>query len=142
MISFTDEDDIGPIIDRAVRRAMSDTMHRRILPLARQKAPGSMGRHIRASNIRVVGNGEYEMSLKAPVRYRSVERGSGLFGPGGTTYIVVPVNQKALKTEDGRFLSKAEIAGQPAQEPMQRAIDESMDELNEAVLREILNGLT
>jgi len=142
MIDLIDPDDIGPIVDAAIRRAMDDVMQQNILPRARENAPGSMSSAIGRTPVQMVGDMVYEMALKAPLRYRAVEEGSGVYGPGGEVYTVKPKKEGGvLHTEDGRFLAHATITGQVPQSPMQKAIDEFSDELDDAILREIFSGL-
>lgn len=110
------------VMDGAIRVALHEVMANDVLPEIRNTAPGSIGPKVRMGKVSMVEPGIYRITVRMPGKYRAVEEGSGIYGPDGMPYLVVPRKAKALKFEDGGFAASAMVQGQPGQRFIHNAL--------------------
>jgi hypothetical protein len=129
--------------DDAARKAFENVVVNKILPEARANAPGSMAEFINVGPLEVLGKNVYRMKIYTPMRYISVEQGSGVYAEGGGEPIFIePKNFKALGTADGHVFANVTIQGQMAQRPIGRAFDKHKHELVGEFFKEVRSDLT
>lgn len=127
-------------------KAVKQAVFGELLPLVRTKAPGSIGEQITAGEIREVENGLFEVDIYMPTKYLSVELGSGVYGPTGAAFVIVPKERNdgkhhALFIDQQFFAMSAVVNGQEGQHFLQESIDEILPSLLDWGIRELFSDI-